>query len=119
MQLIGELCDGDVAMFQGYLSLIDDSTVDPLLGSRSTGLSDKGAQISLCDTQAIGIIVESVPVCTIHIHQIYKPLKHPLLSRELSRLRITKLLKKMGDMMNKGSDKRLHRLLAVIVITDY
>ena len=46
-ELVGNLCDGLVAMSQLYLDVGDEGTVNPIFGGHATGLTHNGSEITL------------------------------------------------------------------------
>ena len=46
-ELVGNLCDGLVAMSQFNFDVGDEGTVNPIFGGHATGLTHNGAEITL------------------------------------------------------------------------
>ena len=46
-KLVGNLCDGFVAVSQFYFDVGDEGTVNPIFGGHATGLANNGAEITL------------------------------------------------------------------------
>ena len=46
-ELVGNLCDGFVAVSQFNLDVGDEGTVNPIFGGHATGLTHNGAEITL------------------------------------------------------------------------
>ena len=56
MHLIGNLCCRFIRVAQFYFYTHDEGTVNPVFGSGTADLADDGAQVSLCETHAPGIV---------------------------------------------------------------
>ena len=46
-ELVGNLCDGLVAVSQLYLDVGNEGTANPIFGGHATGLTHNGAEITL------------------------------------------------------------------------
>lgn len=73
--------NGFVAVLELDLDASDKGIVDPLLGTLAAHLSDDGAHVTWCDTQARGIIVDSMMSGCKLAHQLDEVGEQALLAR--------------------------------------
>ena len=64
MHLIGNLCCSFIRVAQFYFYTRDEGTVYPVFGGGAAGLSDDGAQVSLGEAHAVGIVAYLVMLGT-------------------------------------------------------
>ena len=69
-------------MFQFYLDVRDEGTVNPFLGCGAAGLTDDGTEIALGETHLVGIEVDLMFARSVLIHEIDESVEDVLLTRK-------------------------------------
>ena len=80
MHLLGYLCRWLIRVPQLYFDARDQGSVYPVLGSGSAGLTDDGAQVTLRETQSVGIVAYLVMFYTMLTRQLDKAVEDGLLT---------------------------------------
>lgn len=78
MHLIGNLCCRLVRVVQFYFDACDEGTVYPVFGGGAAGLSDDGAQVSLSEAHAVGIVAYLVMLGTMLGDQLEETVENGL-----------------------------------------
>ena len=78
MHLIGNLCCRLVRVAQFYFDACDEGTVYPVFGGGAAGLSDDGAQVSLSEAHAVGIVAYLVILGTMLGDQLEETVENGL-----------------------------------------
>ena len=81
MHLIGNLRCRLVRVAQFYFDACDEGTVYPVFGGGAAGLSDDGAQVSLSEAHAVGIVSYLVLFGTMLGDQLKETVEDGLLAR--------------------------------------
>ena len=80
MHFIGYLCRRLVCVLQFYFDADDEGTVYPVFGGGAAGLSDDGAQVSLSEAHAVGIVAYLVLFGTMLGDQLKETVEDGLLA---------------------------------------
>ena len=80
MHLLGYLRCRFVCVAQFYFNAGDEGTVYPVFGCGSAGLSDDGAQVSLCEAHAFGIVAYLMMLGTMLGDQLEEAVEDGLLA---------------------------------------
>ena len=80
VHLLSYLCRRLVSVAQFYFYAGDEGAVYPIFGSGTAGLADDGAQISLCETHAPGIVAYLVMFVTMLGDQLEEAVEDGLLA---------------------------------------
>lgn len=81
MHLLGYLCRWFIRVPQLYFDACDQGTVYPVLGCGSAGLTDNGTEVTLRETQTIGVVAYLVMLGTMLTRQLDKAIEDGLLAR--------------------------------------
>ena len=81
MHLLGNLCRWLICMPQLYFDACNQGTVYPVLACGFAGLTDNGTEVTLRETQTIGIVAYLVMLYTMLTRQLDKAIEDGLLAR--------------------------------------
>ena len=78
MHLIGNLRCRFIRVAQFYFDACDEGTVYPVFGGGAAGLSDEGAQVSLSEAHAVGLVAYLVMLGTMLGDQLEETVENGL-----------------------------------------
>ena len=81
MHLLGYLCRWFIRVSQFYFDACNQGSVYPVLGCGSAGLTDNGTEVTLRETQTIGVVAYLVMLYTMLTRQLDKAIEDGLLAR--------------------------------------
>ena len=102
MHLIGNLRCRLVRVAQFYFDACDEGTVYPVFGGGAAGLSDDGAQVSLSEAHAVGIVAYLMMFGTMLGNQLEEAIEDGLLARTTAGLLVDLLLEQLVVVVHQG-----------------
>ena len=80
MKILGKLRGRLVGVAQFNLDACDECQVYPILGCRTAGLANDGAEIALGEAHAVGIITDLMLLAAMLVNELNKTVKDGLLA---------------------------------------
>ena len=103
MHLFGYLRCRLICVAQFYFDAGDEGTVNPVFGGSAAGLADDGAQVSLSEAHAVGIVAYLVMLGTMLGDQLEEAIEDGLLARTTAGLLVDLLLEQLVVVVHLGS----------------